>query len=252
MQFPFKNGPFLGDEWFVRLEPLVTSNFALGRWYVTLWTSRIRQCSSLTFWSSNLQSKHYIKISKYLVSIHVKMELLSGLIIYSTIFWLDIPIFSPGPQGGFGFPRYSTPEIRTAVPCGLPFHLRGSAFGSGVQFAGPWNPEKWGCWDGWVVWVSEQWGENWWHLDVFWEIREVWLQFCGFCRTNFCITFGSSHHDEKFREYLFIGWNIRHERVFLCFFDTHKSCKRDWFGSKIYPTMVMNQPPIWKSRTSTR
>ena len=34
--------------------------------------------------------------------------------------------------------QYSTPEIRTAVPCGLslPFHLRGSAVGSGVQFAG--------------------------------------------------------------------------------------------------------------------
>ena len=41
--------------------------------------------------------------------------------------------------GNFGdAPRYSTPEIRTAVPCGLslPFHLRGSAVGSGVQFAG--------------------------------------------------------------------------------------------------------------------
>ncbi len=140
------------------------------------------------FITNLLKQQLAIKIYQhiYLVSIHLKMELLFRIYIIISLFfsWTYLYFLQVymvcANLGGFGCPRYSTPEIRTAVPCGLPFHLRGSAFGSGVQFAGPWNPEKWGCWDGWVVWVSAQRGENWWHLDVFWEIREVWFQFCGF------------------------------------------------------------------------
>lgn len=65
------------------------------------------------------------------------MELLSGLFHY--LFWLEVPIFSIlFSRSLWRCLRYSTPEIRTAVPCGLslPLHLRGSAVGSGVQFAG--------------------------------------------------------------------------------------------------------------------
>lgn len=109
----------------------------LGRWYVTLWTSKIRQCSSPTFWSSNLQSKYIIKIS-YILYNSCKHGVTFRFIPLFVFGWRYL-YFLSFSLGNFGdAPRYSTPEIRTAVPCGLslPFHLRGSAVGSGVQFAG--------------------------------------------------------------------------------------------------------------------